>query len=69
MQSVGNGDEVKSWFCMRGLLRSPACFAVLILLTLRAVAQFPVPNLTSSQIEELMRAQATSANIETWLEE
>lgn len=67
MQNVRNDDEVQNWFCMRALLRSLACSAVLIPIS-RALAQFPSPNPTSTQIEESMKAQATSANIQTWLE-
>ena len=68
MQNVRNDDKVQTWFCMRALLRSLACSAVLIPSISRALAQFPSSNPTSSQIEESMKAQATSANIQTWLE-
>jgi len=68
MQNVRNDDEVQTWFRVRALLRSLACSAVLIPSISRALAQFPSPNPTSTQIEESMKAQATSANIQTWLE-
>ena len=68
MQNVRNDGEVQNWLCMRALLRSLACSAVLIPSISRSLAQFPSQNPTSSQIEESMKAQATSANIQTWLE-
>ena len=68
MQNVRNDGEVQNWFCMRALLRSLACSAVLIPSISRGLAQLPSANPSSSQIEESMKAQATSANIQTWLE-
>ncbi len=51
---------------MRTLLRSLACFAALVTAISPAQAQLPSPNPT--QIEESMKAQATSANVQAWLE-
>jgi hypothetical protein len=53
---------------MRFRLRSLVCSAVLVTALPSAKAQFPVANQTPAQVEESMRAQANSANIQAWLE-
>jgi hypothetical protein len=68
MQNVRNDGEAHNRFYTRALLRFLACSAFLIPSISRARAQLPSPNPTSSQIEQSMKAQATSANIQTWLE-
>jgi hypothetical protein len=53
---------------MRLHLRSLACYAALVTAISSAQAQFPSSNPTPAQVEESMKAQANSVNIQAWLE-
>jgi hypothetical protein len=68
MQSIKNEEAVQNRVCLRLVLKSFACSACLIASIAPAVAQFPGPNPTTEQVEETMRAQASSANIQAWLQ-